>query len=155
MKKKRKMWIAIFIILAILIFIIVKFSSQSNANVESVVCYDTTEQTLPSNNVNNEVETSQQIDDAKLVVTFLDVGQADCILVNCEGKYAMIDCGNVADGKYIVNYLKENNIDVSKLSIEEKSKLFSNVLETTCPQESCNCKVYESFFYKFYVEYII
>lgn len=155
MKKKQKMWIAIFIILAILIFIIVKFSSQSNANVESVVCYDTTEQTLPSNDVNNEAETSHQIDDAKLVVTFLDVGQADCILVNCEGKYAMIDCGNVADGKYIVNYLKENNIDELEYlflthphedHIGGAAYVVNNVKINTCymPNRVSNTKVFEN-----------
>ena len=34
-------------------------------------------------------------------VHFIDVGQADCALVICEGKTMLIDGGNVADSSFI------------------------------------------------------
>lgn len=35
---------------------------------------------------------------------FVDVGQADCILIDNNGEYALIDAGNNEDGKKLVNY---------------------------------------------------
>lgn len=44
-------------------------------------------------------------------VSFLDVGQADSILIETEDKNMLIDAGNNEDGKLLVNYLKDKNID--------------------------------------------
>ena len=53
--------------------------------------------------------TSKEItEDVK--VTFLDVGQADCTLIEVNGENMLIDAGNNADGKLIVKYLQDNNI---------------------------------------------
>lgn len=38
-------------------------------------------------------------------VHFIDVGQADSALLECNGQYVLIDGGNVADGDNVVNYL--------------------------------------------------
>lgn len=46
------------------------------------------------------------IDNNKLNILFLDVGQADCQLVLYKGKVVLIDAGNSNDGEYIVNGLK-------------------------------------------------
>jgi len=47
-----------------------------------------------------------------LIIHFLDVGQADSILVELpEKKTMLIDAGNNSDGNMIVQYLKERNID--------------------------------------------
>jgi len=43
-------------------------------------------------------------------IYFWDVGQADCTLVVCDNHYMLIDAGNNADGKLIVNELKELGI---------------------------------------------
>jgi len=46
-----------------------------------------------------------------LYITFLDVGQADCIFVMLpDGKTAMIDAGNNDDETKIINFLKKRNI---------------------------------------------
>lgn len=45
-----------------------------------------------------------------LTVSFLDVGQADCTLIENNGKYMLIDAGNNADGSLLVNYFKSQNI---------------------------------------------
>ena len=41
----------------------------------------------------------------QLKVHFIDVGQADCILLECDGQYMLIDGGNVADSSLVVSYL--------------------------------------------------
>lgn len=44
-------------------------------------------------------------------VHFLDVGQADAILLECGGAFALIDAGNVADGSYVVSYLEKAGVE--------------------------------------------
>ena len=44
---------------------------------------------------------------ADLEVHFLDVGQADCILVANGGEYLLIDGGNREDSRLVVSYLQE------------------------------------------------
>ena len=41
----------------------------------------------------------------QLWVQFIDVGQADSILLECDGKFALIDGGNGGDGSAVVAYL--------------------------------------------------
>lgn len=48
---------------------------------------------------------------APLNVHFIDVGQADCILLECDGEYALIDAGNRADGDMVVEYLTDQGVD--------------------------------------------
>ncbi len=43
-------------------------------------------------------------------VHFIDVGQADCSLVLCDGKSLLIDGGNVADSSLVVSYLLKQGI---------------------------------------------
>ena len=50
------------------------------------------------------------VDDDILEVYFLDVGQAESILINSQGEYMLIDAGNNKDGKKLVNYLNSLNI---------------------------------------------
>ncbi|MDF2616443.1 MAG: beta-lactamase domain protein [Sedimentibacter sp.] len=46
-----------------------------------------------------------------LTVHFLDVGQADCTLIQLpNGEEALIDTGNYGDGSYITSYLKNLNV---------------------------------------------
>ena len=48
-----------------------------------------------------------------LEVHFIDVGQADSILITANNKGALIDAGNSADGKLIIDYI--NNLGIEKL----------------------------------------
>lgn len=49
---------------------------------------------------------------SELTVHFLDVGQADCTLIQLpNGEEALIDAGNYGDGSYITSYLKNLNVD--------------------------------------------
>ena len=48
----------------------------------------------------------------KLLVHFLDVGQADCILIQEPGGKAMlIDAGNNADSEFVIDYLEKRQIE--------------------------------------------
>lgn len=45
-----------------------------------------------------------------LKVHFLDVGQADCILIQSDGKNMLIDAGNNNDKEYVISYLREQGV---------------------------------------------
>lgn len=62
-------------------------------------------------NINKREEVVNTINyDYDLSVYFIDVGQADCILVKDNDEYALIDAGNNEDGMKLVNYFKSLNI---------------------------------------------
>lgn len=48
---------------------------------------------------------------SELTVHFIDVGQADAAILQCEDNTMIIDGGNVADSSLVVAYLKKLNID--------------------------------------------
>lgn len=60
---------------------------------------------IESNNHNNE-----KIENNYLTVYFLDVGQADSILIKSKDKYMLIDAGNNADGSLLVDYFTKLGI---------------------------------------------
>lgn len=64
-------------------------------------------------NIITKVSESIVIDENKLNILFLNVGQADSELIVYNGKTILIDAGNVSDGENIVNGLKA--LGVSKL----------------------------------------
>lgn len=50
-------------------------------------------------------------------VHFLDVGQADCILIKSEDEYMLVDAGNNADEQFILDYLKAQGVKKLKYVI--------------------------------------
>ncbi len=46
-----------------------------------------------------------------LTVHFIDVGQADCALLQCGGQNMLIDGGNVEDSSLVVSYLQGQGVD--------------------------------------------
>ena len=46
-----------------------------------------------------------------LTVHFIDVGQADCALLECDGEYILIDGGNVGDSSLVVSYLQQQGVE--------------------------------------------
>lgn len=62
---------------------------------------------------NTSQDTSNTSDNnSGLIVYFLDVGQADCTLIQLpNGEEVLIDAGNYGDGSYIKNYLENLNVD--------------------------------------------
>lgn len=61
-------------------------------------------------NINKRIEEVPVTAEERLEVTFIDVGQADSILLENEGHYMLIDAGNNEDGPKLVNYFKNQNI---------------------------------------------
>ena len=50
-------------------------------------------------------------DGSQFSVHFIDEGQADSALVQCDGEYMLIDGGNVADSSLVVSYLRSAGVD--------------------------------------------
>ncbi len=46
-----------------------------------------------------------------LSVHFIDVGQADCALLECGGEFMLIDGGNRDDGQLVVSYLEQQGVE--------------------------------------------
>ena len=46
-----------------------------------------------------------------LEVHSIDVGQADCVLIECNGEFILIDGGNVADSQLVVSYLQQHGVE--------------------------------------------
>lgn len=66
------------------------------------------EQTKDENNITEQV--SSIVTDGNLQVYYLDVGQADSIFIQCEGKNMLIDAGTNEMGSAVVQFLKSRNI---------------------------------------------
>lgn len=50
-------------------------------------------------------------DGGTLTVHYIDVGQADCALLECGGEYMLIDGGNREDGQLVISYLLEQGVE--------------------------------------------
>ena len=55
-------------------------------------------------NFGTSVNKGSDTTSTSLTVSFVDVGQADCTLIENAGKYALIDAGNNEDGPLLVKY---------------------------------------------------
>ena len=63
-----------------------------------------------SENINKRINEVPVTSEERIEVTFIDVGQADSILLENEGHYMLVDAGNNEDGPKLVNYFKNQNI---------------------------------------------
>ena len=102
MKKRFKKKLIIFLIL-FAVFIYNKWYDNKykviDDNTESVV------------DVDNNGDNIQLKIDGDLKIYYLNVGQADSILIENNGSYMLIDAGNNADGTKLVDYFKKMGID--------------------------------------------
>lgn len=57
----------------------------------------------------------------QLWVHFIDVGQADSILLECDGKFALVDGGNVGDGSAVAAYLAMQGVEKLDLVVATHS----------------------------------
>ena len=79
--------------------------------VEPVKVEPTASATSPSVTSNSVINTTTVLAGKKLRVSYIDVGQADSILIQTPGgKNVLIDAGNNGDATTIVTYLKAQNI---------------------------------------------
>ncbi len=65
---------------------------------------------------NSYIDTEVNLDEdkSKVEVHYIDVGQADCILIKSSGENMLIDAGNNNDYKIIDEYLKKENVESLK-----------------------------------------
>lgn len=61
--------------------------------------------------ISNETTKNVSVKDGNLKIYFIDVGQADSILITNNNHNMLIDAGNNGDGKKLVNYFKSLNIN--------------------------------------------
>ncbi len=108
----------IIIILVVLVCLIISYRLgtkglryiNSSSNIEQDNQMDKTDSYVAVNEPNQNLD-SDNVNVMK--VHFIDVGQADCILIESAGKFMLVDAGNNADAKTITNYL--DNHGVTKL----------------------------------------
>lgn len=100
-KNKSKSSVEVFIgLISFIIILIAVLINRNNIQNENIV------KEVSSDNTNN---ISQVLTD-KLNVYFIDVGQADSILVSNKDETMLIDAGNNENGKDVVNFVKEKGI---------------------------------------------
>lgn len=92
LKNKLLNWIVIILILSVLTF----FETYFNNEIPEITTGNVESQTT-------EVE-------GELILTMIDVGQADSFLLEQNGMTALIDCGTRSTGKDVVEYLKNEGI---------------------------------------------
>ena len=99
MKKKTKnKIIALTLLLIVYLFGIYTQPNTNNKNKENTSTKE--RQTEVINETSNNLK-----------ITYLDVGQADSILIEENNEYMLIDAGNNEDGPYLVNYFKSLGIE--------------------------------------------
>lgn len=99
MKKKTKnKIIALILLLIVYLYGIYTQPNTNNKNKENISTKE--RQTEVINETSNNLK-----------ITYLDVGQADSILIEENNEYMLIDAGNNEDGPYLVNYFKSLGIE--------------------------------------------
>ncbi len=58
-----------------------------------------------------EIQTQPLVSGDGLTIHFIDVGQADSALLECDGEYLLIDGGNRDDGELVVTYLEQQGVE--------------------------------------------
>ena len=94
MKDKTKSILAIIVLIIIVILLSVIYTNNNSQN-------------LQVNSKYNDIN----IDSNKLNIFYFNVGQADCTLITINNKSMLIDAGQDSDGEYIVEFLKDKNIE--------------------------------------------
>lgn len=106
---KRKTKNNIYKLIIIVVIIIGAIFSKDYLN------YDKNDEATNNLNSKSSVTTSEENPlinvDGNLQIHFIDVGQADSILIKQDNNYMLIDGGNNEDGDMLVKYLKEQGVE--------------------------------------------
>lgn len=87
----------------------------------AVVLWQRYDERQMQNSTGNGETGSVNVGDGKLNVYYLDVGQADCTILESEGEALVIDAGNNDDGDLIVDFLRNKGIQNIKYAIGSHS----------------------------------
>ena len=122
--KKKELWLLIFILILVV-------ANYFNINIFSYIDKDYLIRLITVESQTNKDEIKPVNTTSKLRVYYLDVGEAESILVQNMDEFMLIDAGNNDDGKNLVDYIKSDigleNIKVyhSVTSKNSKSPEFS------------------------------
>lgn len=101
-------------IVATLIVVIAGALGISNTEIQrlanQIVLENSTNTTITTANTNGNT-TNNVVADGNLTVYFIDVGQADSILITNNNHNMLIDAGNNEDGEQVVNFIKDKKIE--------------------------------------------
>ena len=97
-----KKWIALLLTLALLL---------CGCSVEIVLVPD---ETVPPVTA---AAGKDSVPEGLLPVHYIDVGQADCIMLECDGEFMLIDGGNRDDGQLVVSYLQSCGVEELKTMV--------------------------------------
>ena len=128
-KKQKKQSIVISIISTIILLGIILLGSNFNK----------TEEFNNFIKVNNLIENQTEGNLENLIVYFIDVGQADSILIKNQDDTLLIDAGNNEDGQDVVNFIKGKGI--TKLNYVINSDL--KIENLWMPKIQTNTKTFE------------
>ncbi len=70
-----------------------------------------------TNDTTSVTYSSSDLSISPLKITFIDVGQGDCTLFECDNQYMLIDAGDNNKGSTIKTYLQKQNIDTLDIVI--------------------------------------
>lgn len=102
MKKREKKKLVRFIVSLIFVLAVVFYEGFLSFPEESGKT--TTNDDVQLRQDGEDIEPVNRLDGSNLKIYFVDVGQADCILIDVNGEYALIDAGNNEDGSKLVTY---------------------------------------------------
>ncbi len=99
-----------------------------------------------------------ELPQGELTVHFIDVGQADCALIQCGGEFLLIDGGNVGDSQLVIAYLQEQGVEQLKAVVcthahEDHVGGLPSVLavfpteQVLAPTRTYSSKVFDDFVY--------
>lgn len=96
-------------VLGVIIFVILILLEINGIDLNTISNYIS--QDLEEELLQDDIKVNNIIDNSNLQVYFINVGQADCILIQNENKNMLIDAGNNEDGKKLVKYFKQLGIN--------------------------------------------
>jgi competence protein ComEC len=111
-RKKNNYSKIITIILILLAFLYGSFFDEINTSFGLI--YDGATDSIIDTISTQKNDSQNEVIDGNLKIYYLDVGQADSILIDSSGEYMMIDGGNNNDGPLIVKYLQSLGISKFK-----------------------------------------
>lgn len=103
-----------------------------------------------------DASASTQTKDPAFSIHFIDVGQADAALVQCDGEYMLIDGGNKADSNKIYSVLKKekvSNLDLVVATHAHEDHVgglpgayqYATADKTLCPVKNYDSKAFQDF----------